>query len=175
MKRLIWINGAFGAGKTTVASKLVASLPGYLQFDPEQLGFLLRKYFPTEQQKTDFRKLKLWRHLTVETAAGLISETSRSLVVPMSLIWPQDLNYIIDRLTSNGIEVHHFSLVAKPETLRRRLIRRLAKPSSTLWALRQIDECVKALSSPDFATHIEVDARSPGAIRDEILAHLDAR
>jgi ABC-type uncharacterized transport system fused permease/ATPase subunit len=40
---LVWIDGAFGVGKTTVAKALARLWPVALTFDPEQLGFLLRR------------------------------------------------------------------------------------------------------------------------------------
>ncbi len=35
---IIFINGAFGVGKTTVAELLVSRLPNGLLFDPEEVG-----------------------------------------------------------------------------------------------------------------------------------------
>ncbi|MBQ0895813.1 hypothetical protein KBX37_22400 [Micromonospora sp. U56] len=32
---IVWLNGAFGAGKTTVAAELCQRLPGARRFDPE--------------------------------------------------------------------------------------------------------------------------------------------
>lgn len=40
---IVWINGAFGAGKTVVAEALLSHLPGARLFDPERVGFLLRE------------------------------------------------------------------------------------------------------------------------------------
>jgi thymidylate kinase len=38
---IIWINGAFGAGKTTLAEELHRRLPDALAFDPEFVGYIL--------------------------------------------------------------------------------------------------------------------------------------
>lgn len=38
---IIWLNGAFGAGKTTTCSHLVRLVPGAHVFDTEQVGFML--------------------------------------------------------------------------------------------------------------------------------------
>src|SRR5690348_7546872 len=43
---VIWINGAFGVGKTTVARALHERWPDAVVFDPEQLGFVLRRIVP---------------------------------------------------------------------------------------------------------------------------------
>ena len=39
----VLLNGAFGVGKTTVARRLVRLLSGSLLFDPEVIGFALRR------------------------------------------------------------------------------------------------------------------------------------
>ena len=36
---IIWINGAFGSGKTTCANILQKQLPNAFLYDPEQAGF----------------------------------------------------------------------------------------------------------------------------------------
>ena len=40
---IVFINGPFGVGKTTVAERLVGRLPGSLLFDAELVGSFLRR------------------------------------------------------------------------------------------------------------------------------------
>jgi len=40
---VILLNGAFGVGKTTVARRLVERLPAGAFYDPERIGFVLRR------------------------------------------------------------------------------------------------------------------------------------
>ncbi|MBW4478948.1 MAG: AAA family ATPase [Tolypothrix brevis GSE-NOS-MK-07-07A] len=51
---IIWLNGAFGVGKTQTAFELHSRIPGSFVFDPEQIGFSLRKITPSEMRK-DFQ------------------------------------------------------------------------------------------------------------------------
>lgn len=37
-RTIIWINGAFGSGKTSVADLLVRNLQNSMIFDPEEIG-----------------------------------------------------------------------------------------------------------------------------------------
>ena len=39
---IVWLNGAFGAGKTSTAKELLQLLPNARLYDPEHVGFLLR-------------------------------------------------------------------------------------------------------------------------------------
>lgn len=168
---LVWLNGAFGAGKTSVARELASRWPEARLFDPEEIGFLLRRVVPTEPSG-DFQDLPLWRRLTVATALGLLHDYRRPLIVPMTLVDPRYFSEIIGGLRSSGVEVHHFALLASAATLRRRLRWRWSRPSSRRWALAQIDRCSAALSAPELGQHIPTDGRTIGDIADEILQRL---
>lgn len=85
---LVWIDGAFGVGKTTVAKALARRWPAALTFDPEQLGFMLRRIVPPDLRTRDFQDMQLWRQLVRQTAAGLIEHYERPLIVPMALPAP---------------------------------------------------------------------------------------
>jgi hypothetical protein len=41
---IVWINGAFGSGKTTTAGLLTKRLDGAKLFDPEYVGYLLMSF-----------------------------------------------------------------------------------------------------------------------------------
>lgn len=43
---IIWLNGAFGAGKTQTAYELRRRLPGSYVYDPENAGFFIRDNLP---------------------------------------------------------------------------------------------------------------------------------
>ena len=54
---IIWINGAFGAGKTTLAEELHRRLPDAVMFDPEDVGGMLWKWM---RPNGDFQDLPSW-------------------------------------------------------------------------------------------------------------------
>jgi hypothetical protein len=39
---IVWLNGAFGAGKTATGAELQPLVPGARLFDPETVGYMLR-------------------------------------------------------------------------------------------------------------------------------------
>ncbi|MGH2413033.1 MAG: tunicamycin resistance protein, partial [Microcystaceae cyanobacterium] len=63
---IIWLNGAFGAGKTQTAFELHSRIPGSFVFAPEQICFSLRKIVPPEMPR-DFQEHPVWREFTYKS------------------------------------------------------------------------------------------------------------
>lgn len=106
---IVWLNGAFGAGKTTTARLLVDAVPGARLFDPEYVGFLLREFVPVPTG--DFQDLPLWRSLTVHTLAGLVRDHGDRWVVPMSVLDRRYRAEIFGGLRGRGLVLHQLALV----------------------------------------------------------------
>ena len=157
---VIWLNGAFGVGKTTVARALAAELADALIVDPEDIGRMLRKVVPAAVRTSDFQDIPSWRRLTVATIESIRCDHPGPLVVPMTLVNPAYFDETVGRLRRSGVTVHHFTLVASPKTIRGRLLRRLSVPWATWWALRRVHPCTSMLQSPRFATHVDTENRS---------------
>ena len=88
----IWLNGAFGAGKTTVACELERRLTGAYLYDPENIGYFLRKNTPHQCHTPDFQDTSLWRSFNYETLkmiAGNYPEISSALFGGPALAWGQ--------------------------------------------------------------------------------------
>lgn len=156
---VIWLNGAFGAGRSTVARALAAELPDALVVDPEDIGRMLRRVVPPAVRTSDFQDIPSWRRLTVATIESLLRDHEVPLIVPMAVVDPAYFDETVGRLRRSGITVHHFALVAGPKTIRRRLLWRLSPPRATWWALRRVERCIRELRSPLFATHVDTDGR----------------
>lgn len=157
---LIWLNGAFGAGKTQTAHELDRRLPDGHVADPELLGFALHRMLPTAQRR-DFQDLAQWRSGVVETLAQAERAHRGPVLVPMTLVEDDYFDEIMDGLTSRAVAVRHYALLAEPSTLRNRLSHRLGFIGSWIgddtWAVEQIPRCVAALATERYATHVETD------------------
>lgn len=76
---IIWINGAFGAGKTQTAYELHRRLPDSYVYDPENIGYFIRKNLPPALCEGDFQDYPMWRERTIEAgSAGCSTEWSPS-------------------------------------------------------------------------------------------------
>ena len=68
MPVIIWVNGGFGAGKTTLAEELHRRLPDAVVYNPEDVSLMLWKWM---RPNGDFQHLPSWRELVVATALPL--------------------------------------------------------------------------------------------------------
>jgi 8-oxo-dGTP pyrophosphatase MutT (NUDIX family)/predicted kinase len=127
---VVWINGAFGAGKTTTARELIELIPNSSLFDPEVVGAALTHLLPAKRlaEVGDFQDLPVWRRLVVDTAAGLLAELGGTLVVPMTLLRQDYRDEIFGGLAARRIPVHHVLLAPAETILRERTAAREVPP-----------------------------------------------
>jgi hypothetical protein len=171
---LIWINGAHGAGKTSVARRLVALWADAFVLDPEQIGFMLRRIWPGGGP-ADFQDLPAWRELTIATLRAAAAERPEAmLIVPMTLANRAYHAEIVGGLRADGVDLRHFTLIASPATLRRRIRRRLDWPGSKRWVLSRIEPCSAALDDPVFADHVSTEAIGVAEVAAEIVKRVEA-
>jgi hypothetical protein len=82
---IIWLNGAFGAGKTTTARRLVGRLEGIRHFDPELVGYLLRAT-SDDHEFTDFQDLVPWRELVPVFTERIAACTGQHLIALQTVL-----------------------------------------------------------------------------------------
>ncbi|MFI7643838.1 hypothetical protein [Nonomuraea sp. NPDC049400] len=105
---IVWVNGAFGSGKSTLVEELRLRWPKTLVYDPEMVGFLRRQI--VEVPTGDFQDLRLWRRQVADLAVGLVEEYQRPVLVPMTLVNAEYAGEIFGALKGAGAVVHHFFL-----------------------------------------------------------------
>jgi predicted kinase len=177
---IIWINGGFGAGKTTLAEELHRRLPDAVVYDPEDVGLMLWKWV---RPNGDFQHLPSWRELAVATALSLRRHHADTLIVPMSLIRDDYRAEILGGLADAGEEVLHVFLEADARVLRERLNARVTDPGNPEWdqAAREfgmtgVDEMVAAAArQPAGTLMLRSDRLTPAELADEVLARADLR
>jgi hypothetical protein len=176
---IIWINGGFGAGKTTLAQELHRRLPDAVVYDPEDVGLMLWKWMPPDG---DFQHLPSWRELVVATALSLRRHHADTLIVPMSLIRDAYRAEILGGLADAGQEVLHVFLELDPGVLRDRLNARVTRPGRD-WdqAAREtgmpgVNEMVAAAArQPAGTLLLRSDRLTPAQLADQVLARVGLR
>ena len=171
---IIWLNGAFGAGKTTLAEELGRRLPEAVVYDPEDVGLMLWKWM---RPNDDFQDLPSWRELVVATALSLRRHHADTLIVPMSLIRDAYRAEILGGLADAGEEVLHVFLEADACVLRERLNARVTHPGQE-WdqgarelGMTGVDEIVAAAArQPGGTLMLRSDRLTTAELADEVLA-----
>lgn len=165
---IIWINGAFGSGKTTVANLLHERLDGSFLYDPENVGYFLWQNEPESIKcKENFQHEPLWRIFNYQMLRNIAENYDGHVIVPMTLVDYTYYDEIIGKLRADGIKVSHFVLNADRAILLSRLDGRGDGAES--WPAAQIEKCVKAYESGLFEGIIETDNKTPERITEYIL------
>ncbi|WP_250032507.1 AAA family ATPase [Paractinoplanes maris] len=178
---IVWLNGPFGGGKSTIAPMVAAALPDALVVDPERVGHLLWSQLPAALRKEEFELEPVWPLMTRSLLQGMTAAYGRPLVVPMTVVRPVVFDALIGGLRADGLVVWHFSLLAAPGTIRERLRHRMAergeKPDrwgELSWEGLQVDRCLSALLEPRFGRHVDTEYRSPAEVTAEIMLQMTA-
>jgi hypothetical protein len=172
---IIWLNGPFGAGKTTLAHTLREREPDLLLFDPEEVGFLVRKLLPPAES-WDYQDLPVWRGMTVMAFAEIRKHYSQDIIVPMTLVRPDYLDELLGGLMRRGEDVLHVFLTVEEGVLRERIERQTMSPDRARneqirdWRLAQVDRCLAARDvMPDGTRFLDAGLRPPDALADKVL------
>lgn len=174
---IVMINGAFGAGKTTMAGKIVQAVPNCMLYDPEEVGFMLRSIIPESfklpgERTGDFQDLELWPVFVVQVAQGLVEKYKCNLVVPMTLKNKQYFQYIRQGFTRIDANTLHFCLMASKECIHNRLIARGEIPGS--WAFTKTEACLEAFQDEMFHDRIDTETMSVDEILQYILKEMQS-
>jgi hypothetical protein len=153
MADILWLNGAFGVGKTTVAKQLT----NRRLVDPERIGFVVRRTF---WRGRDYQDVSLWRRLVVLQVRR--AARRGPIVVPMTVVNRAVYDEVISRL--DGVRL--VALVAPPDEIARRITTDTADPAAAGWRLAQIERCVTALADPVFGEHIDAGRPAEEIARD---------
>lgn len=148
---IIWINGAFGVGKTQTSFELHRRIENSFVYDPENVGYFIRKNIPKQIHEGDFQSYPMWRDFNFKMLKYLSENYTGIIIAPMTITNPQYYDEIIGRLIKEGIEIKHFILFAEKSTILKRLGKRFESKSG--WAAQQIDRCLYAFKH-DITDHI---------------------
>jgi deoxyadenosine/deoxycytidine kinase len=172
---ILFINGAFGVGKTTAAELLVKRIPNSLLYDAEEVGVFLSHIVRPIVRFEDFQDLPMWRTLTVATAQLLQQTYGRTLIMPMTIWYMPYFEEVLHGLRQFEPHLYHFCLTAKAETIRKRLLSRNYTPEAHPFCYERIDRCVDAFQSPAFAVQLAADDKTPEELVEEMLALIEKR
>lgn len=164
---IIWLNGAFGVGKTSVALGLQNKISNSFVFNPEDIGACIRNSLPSDMYKDDYQDYDIWREFCYKQLKYIDSNFDKTIIVPMTITNQLYIDEITGKLLSDGIAVKHYILNADKSTILARLSTRGV--TDTEWPARQIDRCMDAFNGSIDGTNINTDNKSLDEIIIEII------
>lgn len=169
---IIWLNGTFGAGKTTTATELTDLLNGSRIFDTEYVGFMLRHVLASEKVG-NFQDWQPWRGLVVATATQVLDYVGGQLVIPQTVLNHQYWQEIRDGLGASGIPVCHVVLHADRAELTRRIDADSVETGAREWRLNHLDAYDAARSWHSQEGHvIDTTDLEPRRVAQMVAEHI---
>lgn len=174
---IVWLNGAFGVGKTTTCGHLARGDDRLRTFDPEWVGYMLAHNL-SDHAVTDFQQYPSWRRLVPVVADEISRFTGQHLVAAQSVLVEDYWREIAAGLADLGHEVFHVLLDADAENLHARIDADDEEPAHVRpWRHRHVDVFQSARGWLRPAADLVVDAvalDAPEAAR-QIATEVDVR
>src|SRR5580692_9639306 len=166
---LLWINGPCGVGKTATAFELNRRLPGSVVCDPEHVGYGMLRMLP-RSLRPRWQEIPAWRGAVLELLRLTLAGHDGPVIAPGTLVDHDHFQEIIGGLRGDGAKVHHFSLLAEPATVVRRLRARSLgrEPRTQPWETEVLDDWLEQLRRPEFAQHVQTDHRTIAQVADVV-------
>jgi hypothetical protein len=145
--QLLWLNGPFGVGKSTVARLLRGRL-GATVFEPSGLGHVLTKLVPDGRISDLDDDLPLWRSTVVHVARELSRHGNRLIILPAAVYRYDHVVEMITGLRISGTDVVHVVLLAEKAELALRIHRGPFGDATKRLYLGHLTAALSALSDP---------------------------
>ena len=167
---VIWISGAYGVGKSTLAEALKNRMESAVIFDAEAVGNAVRDNYPDKPYGLIFEDYPLWCDFCFLLIRDICSTCIKDILVPMTLVRQSSYVDIIERLRADGITVKFIILEAAHRTVHDRILAR--GEEEDCWCIQNIEmarACTRAVTG---GFHIATDNRSVLEIADAALEYI---
>lgn len=153
---IIWISGAYGVGKSTLAEALAGKMENALIFDAEEVGNAVRGNYPDNPYGYIFEDYPLWGEFCYKLLKDIHNKFHKDLLVPMTLVRKESYG-IIEHLIRDGIETKFIILEASYQNIHDRILAR--GETEGCWCMENIEmarACSRLLPG---GIHINTDGR----------------
>lgn len=173
---LLWLNGAFGVGKTTTAREIVECAPGRRMFDPEWVGLMLRANL-SDQQFDDFQELPAWRALVPRVADEISRLTGEELVAVQTVLVEDFWLELRSGFDGLGLDLFHVVLDIEEAALRERITEDTVEAMAKDWRLSHIEafHTARAWMTAEADLVIDLTEHGPRDAANSILHAIGGR
>src|SRR5215211_7642098 len=157
---VIWINGPFGVGKTTLANHLQCRLAGAVLFNPEDVGGVLRKSLG---DIADYRVWPEWRALVLAFLDQL-SQSHPYVISPMSVSNRTHWDEITAGVAKLGCPLSALVLIADQLDLIRRIRQAPVDEATKTFRMHYLEADLTAFRSPLFGTTLDTSGKTAAEV-----------
>ena len=154
---IIWVNGTFGAGKTTTGLQLARRLANARHFDPEQVGYLLMRTLE-DHEFGDFQDLAPWRELVPVFAEKIARFTGQHLIAVQTVLREEYWRELTAGFERTPLDIFHVLLHVDSDVLAERIEADEALAVARQWRLDHISAYEKARPWMESAADLVIDA-----------------
>ncbi len=165
---IIWISGAYGVGKSTLAEAMAEKMNNAILFDAEEVGNAVRGNYPDCPYGCIFEDYPLWGEFCYMLLKDVHEKFHKDILVPMTLVRKESYG-IIEKLNRDGIHTQLMVLEASYQTIHDRILARGEEEGC--WCMENI-ELARDGAAALPGMHIQTDGRIVEDLCASVLAAL---
>lgn len=165
---ILWISGAYGVGKSTLAEAMAAQMEHALIFDAEEVGNAVRENYPNCPYGYIFEDYPLWAEFCYLLLKDIHRQFHKNILVPMTLLREKSYE-IIQRLRGENIRTELIILEADRKTIHDRILERGEEKGC--WCMENMDLAMEGSAALP-GIHIRTDELSAEALARQVVAEL---
>lgn len=166
---IIWISGAYGVGKSTLAEAMAEKMENALIFDAEEVGNAVRGNYPDCPYGYIFEDYPLWGRFCCMLLKDIHETFHKDILVPMTLLRRESYG-IIEQLNRDGIKTHLVILEASHQTVHDRILARSEEEGC--WCMENIG-LAREGSAALPGIHIQTDEKTVDELVNIVLNELN--
>lgn len=155
---VVWISGAYGVGKSTLAEALVNRIDNAIIFDAEEVGNAVRENYPNEPYGVIYEDYPLWCDFNYMLLKDIHNTFHRNILVPMTLVRQNSYTKIIQRLLADGIDTKLIILEGSYKCVHDRILARGEEEGC--WCMENIEMSSNGSKAIQNGYHILTDNKS---------------
>jgi len=167
---IIWISGAYGVGKSTLAEALMGKIENSLLFDAEEVGNAVRENYPDCPYGFIFEDYPLWGEFCYQLLKDVHDKFEKNILVPMTLVRESSYTNIIKRLLDDGLQVRFIILEASYQSIHDRILAR--GEDEDCWCMQNIDMASSGAAAVPGGHHVNTDGKTVEELVEEVMVIL---
>ena len=153
---IVWLNGTFGAGKTTTARHLASRLANARHFDPELVGYLLMAALEDHEFR-DFQDLPPWRELVPVFTEKIAGFTGQHLIAVQTVLREDYWRELTQGFQGTPLDIFHVLLHVDSDVLAERIRADELDAKACQWRLDHISDYENSRPWMESAADLVID------------------